>query len=167
MYLTIFKLLFMKLSIQTWTDNPILRAIAKPVKETELHTIRVLTESMLAYIKNPKHHGIGLAAPQVGVSKRIVIVWLPINRDDEDYPIIAMINPVILTKSPETDIDEEGCLSLPGITGHIERSKTIEVEWRDIKWRKMKKKITGFGARVIQHEIDHLDWILISDKFLK
>jgi peptide deformylase len=44
-----------------------------------------------------------------------------------------MINPVILTKSPETDIDEEGCLSLPGITGHIERSKTIEVEWRDIK----------------------------------
>ena len=122
---------------------------------------------MLAYIKNPKHHGIGLAAPQVGVSKRLIIVGLPIHRDDEDCPIIAMINPIIVSKSPETDIDDEGCLSLPGITGNIERSKTIDVEWMDIKGRKMKKKIVGFGARVVQHEVDHLDGILISDKFLK
>ncbi len=157
----------MHLSIQTWTDNPILRAVAKPVKPVELHAHKVLADSMLTYIKNPKHHWIGLAAPQVGVSKRIIIVWLPVNRDDESYPIVAMINPVILEKSPETDIDEEGCLSLPWVTGHIERSKAIEVEWIDIKGRKMKKKIAGFGARVVQHEVDHLDWILISDKFLK
>lgn len=78
-----------------------------------------------------------------------------------------MINPVILEISKETDIDEEWCLSLPGITGNVERSKAIEVEWIDIKGRKMKKKITGFGARVVQHEVDHIDWILISDKFLK
>ncbi len=78
-------------------------------------------------------------------------------RDDESYPIITMINPVILKKSKETDIDEEGCLSLPGITGNVERSKVIEVEWIDIKGRKMKKKIVGFGARVIQHEVDHLN----------
>jgi len=157
----------MRLSIQTWTENPIPRAVAKPVKSVELHAHKVLADSMLAYIKNPKHHGIGLAAPQVWASKRIIIVWLPVNRDDENYPIIAMINPVILEKSKETDIDEEWCLSLPGITGNIERSKAIEVEWLDIKGRKMKKKVIGFGARVIQHEVDHLDGILISDKFLK
>lgn len=122
---------------------------------------------MLTYIKNPKHHGIGLAAPQIGTSKRIIIVGLPIARDDEQYPIMAMINPIILSKSSEKDIDEEGCLSLPGITGKVERSTSIEVEWMDLKGRKMKKKITGFGARVIQHEVDHLDGVLISDKFLK
>lgn len=72
-----------------------------------------------------------------------------------------------MSKSDEKDIDEEWCLSLPGITGKIERPTSIEVEWIDIKWRKMKRKITGFGARVIQHEVDHLDGILISDKFLK
>lgn len=157
----------MNLTIQTWTDNPVLRAVAKPVKPVELHAHKVLSDTMLAYIKNPKHHGIGLAAPQVGVSKRIIIVWLPKNRDDESYPIVAMINPIILEKSEETDIDEEGCLSLPGITGKVERSIAIEVEWIDIKGRKMKKKIAGFGARVVQHEVDHLDGILISDKFLK
>ncbi len=78
-----------------------------------------------------------------------------------------MINPIILEKSKEKDVDEEGCLSLPGITGRVERSTSIEVEWMDIKGRKMKKKIAGFGARVVQHEVDHLDGILISDKFLK
>jgi peptide deformylase len=157
----------MHLTIQTWTDNPILRTVAKPLKPVELHAHKVLADSMLTYVKNPKHHGIGLAAPQVGVSKRIIIVWLPMNRDDETYPIVAMINPVILEKSQETDMDEEWCLSLPGITGNVERSRDIEVEWIDIKGRKMKKKITGFGARVVQHEVDHLDGILISDKFLK
>lgn len=130
----------MNLTIQTWTDNPVLRAVAKPVKPVELHAHKVLSDTMLAYIKNPKHHGIGLAAPQVGVSKRIIIVWLPKNRDDESYPIVAMINPIILEKSEETDIDEEGCLSLPGITGKVERSIAIEVEWIDIKGRKMKKR---------------------------
>ncbi len=68
-----------------------------------------------------------------------------------------MINPVILEKSQETDIDEEGCLSLPGVIGNIERSRAITVEWIDIKGRKMKKNILGFGARVVQHEVDHLD----------
>ena len=62
---------------------------------------------MLAYIKNPKHHGIGLAAPQIGISKRLIIVGLPFHRDDDTYPMVAMINPVILSKSPEMDIEEE------------------------------------------------------------
>ena len=157
----------MRLTIETWTENQILRTLSAWVKPQELHLYRVLAESMLNYIKNPKHKGIGLAAPQVGTNKRIIVVWLPQNRDDENYPIILMINPVILEKSPETDIDEEWCLSLPGLLGNVLRSKTIDMEWIDLKGKKMKKKIAGYGARVVQHEIDHLDGVLICDKFLK
>lgn len=157
----------MKLSLETGDQNPVLRATAKEVKPTEFSKYRVLGDTMLMYIKNPKHKGIGLAAPQVGVSKRIIVVGLPKKHDDENFPITLMINPVILSKSPETDIDEEGCLSLPGLTGKVQRSTSVEVEWYDNKGKKMKKNIVGYGARVIQHEVDHLDGILISDKFLK
>lgn len=156
----------MNFTIETWANNIVLRTVAQSVKIQELHTIRVLTEKMTTYIKNPKHHGIWLAGPQIGVSKRIIIVWLPQKNDDERYPIIAMINPIIISKWNKYDIFEEGCLSLPGITWNVKRSTEIEVEWLDIKGRKMRKNITGFGARVVQHEIDHLDWILIIDKFL-
>jgi peptide deformylase len=157
----------MKLSIETWADNTILRTVSKPIKLQELHTYRVLSESMLVYVKNPKNGGIGLAAPQVWVNKRIIIAGLPKKHDDESYPTIVMINPVILKKSPDTSVDEEGCLSLPWLRGNVLRSNSIEVEWNDIKGKKIRKIITGFGARVVQHEVDHLDGILISDKFLK
>lgn len=157
----------MKLSLQTGENNPILRAIAQPVKASERPGLRWLGESMLKYVKNPKNKGIGLAAPQIGVSKRIIVVWLPKTREDEKYPIVLMINPEILTLSKETDIDEEWCLSLPGMVGKVKRSVSLEVEWYDIKGIKMRKTVTGFGARVIQHEVDHINWILISDKFLK
>jgi peptide deformylase len=70
---------------------------------------------MLAYVKNPKNGGIGLAAPQIGVNKRIIVVAFLQNRDDDSYPLVIMVNPVITKKSIETTIDEEGCLSLPGI----------------------------------------------------
>lgn len=157
----------MKLTIETGDNNPTLRAVAKPVKSTDFAANRILAEAMLTYIKNPKNKGIGLAAPQVGVSKRMVVVGLPKTRDDESYPITLMVNPTITAVSKEKDIDEEGCLSLPGLTGKVERSIAIEVEWYDIKGKKMKKRIIGYGARVVQHEVDHLDGILISDKFLK
>ncbi len=105
----------MKLIIEKGQDNPILRKKSTPVKTSELHLYRVLTETMLAYIKNPKHGGIGLAAPQVGINKRIIVVGLQNKRDDDTYSIVVMINPEIKQKSPQTDIDEEGCLSLPGL----------------------------------------------------
>jgi peptide deformylase len=156
----------MKLSLQTWQDNHILRKISESVKPQELHTIRVLGQSMLAYVKNPKHWWIGLAAPQIGINKRIVVVWLPEKKWDEKYPIVLMINPIITKKWWDTDEDEEWCLSLPWLLGKVTRSTSVEIEWIDIKGKKMKKKVTGYGARVIQHEIDHLDGILICDKFI-
>lgn len=157
----------MKLTIQTGQDNPVLREKSTPVKVHELHLYRTLGESMVTYIKNPKHKGIGLAAPQVGVNKRIIVVWLPNKRDDDSYSIILMINPEITQKSAQTDTDEEWCLSLPWLLGNVLRSTSIELEWIDIRGRKMKKTITGYGARVVQHEIDHLDGVMICDKFLK
>lgn len=157
----------MRLSLQTWTDNAILRAISTPVKTNELHKYRVLAEAMLAYVRNPKNGGIGLAAPQVGVNKRIIVVGLAKDREDESYPLVIMVNPVLTKKSTETSIDEEWCLSLPGIKWDVERPHTIEVEWLDIRGKKMRKTVTGLGAKVVQHEIDHIDGILISDKFLK
>ena len=103
----------MKISIQTGQENPVLRSVAKPIKTTELASLRLLSESMLKYVKTPKNKGIGLAAPQIGLSKRMIVVGLPKKRDDESYPTLLMINPTILSLSSESDIDEEGCLSLP------------------------------------------------------
>jgi len=157
----------MKLTIQTWQENKILRALSTPIKPQEIHAYRVLGGAMLTYIKNPKHKGIGLAAPQVGTNKRMIVVWLPSKRDDETYSIILMINPSILKKWTKTDTDEEWCLSLPWLVGNVERSTSIELEWIDIKGKRMKKTITGYWARVVQHEIDHLEGIMICDKFLK
>lgn len=157
----------MKLTIQTGQENTILRKKSTPVKIIELHLYRPLMESMLAYIKNPKNKGIWLAAPQVGMNKRIIVAGLPNKRDDERYSIVLMINPVITSKSVDTDCDEEGCLSLPGLIGNVQRSTSINIEWIDIKGKKMKKALSGYGARVIQHEVDHLDGVMICDKFLK
>lgn len=78
-----------------------------------------------------------------------------------------MVNPIITKKSEETSVDEEGCLSLPGLRGDVRRPATIEVEWIDIRGKKMRRKLSGLAAKVVQHEVDHLDGILISDKFLK
>ena len=120
---------------------------------TDLHKYRTLGESMLAYIKNPKHNGIGLAAPQVGTNKRMVVVGLPQNNDDEKYPIILLINPKITAFSPEKEAGEEGCLSLPNLRGNVMRSLWVDAEWLDNKGKKFKKRIMGFGAKVIQPKL--------------
>lgn len=157
----------MKLTIQTGQDNALLRKKSSPVKTQEFHAFKTLGETMLAFIKNPKNKGIGLAAPQVGINKRIIVVGLPKDREDESYPYALMINPTILQESQETTIDEEWCLSLINMVGNVIRAKEIEVEWYDIRGKKLRKNITWYGARVIQHEVDHLDGVLICDKFVK
>lgn len=156
----------MRLTIETWSDNPILRDEAQEVKNSELHALRPLVAAMLDFVKNPKNGGIGLAAPQVGLSKQIIVVGLPQQREDTSYPIIPMLNPCIVRLSSEKDRDEEWCLSLPGQKGIVERSVSIDVVWMDIKGKKIRKTFTGFAARVIQHEVDHLHGVLITDKFL-
>ncbi|HXK52778.1 peptide deformylase [Candidatus Nomurabacteria bacterium] len=113
---------------------------------------------------NAKNHpeGAGLAAPQIGVLKRICLVKKYISESQELE--IIMINPDITSKSSTKKVDLEACLSIPNVYGYVQRSTNITVSFYDIKGRKHKIKASGFLARVIQHEIDHLDGILFTTK---
>ncbi|MCK4799311.1 MAG: peptide deformylase [Spirochaetes bacterium] len=103
-------------------------------------------------------NGIGLAAVQVGVLKRLFIIDIP------DVGKYTMINPVINDKSIKTNVFEEGCLSLPGIASEVERSKTIYVEYTDLKGNRKTLEATALLATCIQHELDHLEGILFIDR---
>lgn len=105
--------------------------------------------------------GVGLAAPQVGVSKRIAIVN-PEPKNDET--LITMINPRIVAVSSETTSFEEGCLSVPDIRGNVIRPTSIEVAYHDGEGREHRVEIDGIVARIIQHEVDHLDGVLFVDR---
>lgn len=90
-----------KLHIETGDTNAILREVSSPIKSSEFRNYKTLAESMIKYIKNPKNGGVGLAAPQVGVNKRLIVVSLMKTYDDEDYRTIAMFNPTILDHSDQ------------------------------------------------------------------
>lgn len=149
--------------------DPTLRKRSEEVKEITPE-IKKLIEGMKGVLAESQ--GIGLAAPQVGVLKRVIVVGV------EKSPLV-LINPKILRKSKEIELGEEGCLSLPGLYLKIKRSKFIEVEALDIDGKKIHfgtrelfpKAFTAerypagvIIARIIQHEIDHLDGILIIDR---
>jgi len=144
--------------------NPVLKKkceeiaeITPEIKELALN----MEESMI------KDKGIGLAAPQVGESKRIIIVHLIEERSPEEknkkVPQ-AFINPKIIKKSKETAIEEEGCLSFPGLFLEIKRAKEVEVETLNLNGDKIRIEAKGLPARILQHEIDHLDGILFIDR---
>lgn len=104
--------------------------------------------------------GIGLAATQVGVMKRVIVY--DISEDGTSPSVVC--NPVIISRSEETEIDDEGCLSLPGITVPVERSLTITCEAQSIEGKNVTIEAEGLYARMLQHEIDHLDGLLILDR---
>ena len=105
-------------------------------------------------------NGIGLAAPQVNIRKRIVVIDL--KNDDKPSPI-TFVNPIITKFSEEKFLNQEGCLSVPEYYADVERSKEVEVEWFDESGNKIKRKLSGLLSICIQHEIDHLDGILFID----
>lgn len=152
------------LKIQTWDKNEILRTVSEPIKKSELKDYKKLGAEMLKYIKNPENWGVGLAAPQVGYNKRLVVVSLLRDREDEDFKTVIMINPEILDHSEEKDLDIEGCLSVPGEQGKVARWHMIKLQYLDEKGKEKKLILEGLSARIVQHEIDHLDGILFTDK---
>ena len=134
--------------------NSILRKKCEVVKEIN-QKIKNLSQDMVeTMIEN---QGIGLAAPQVRVLKRIIIV------QTEKGPQI-FINPKILKKSKDEILGEEGCLSFPGLFLRIKRAKEVEGEALDQEGEKIQIKASGLPARILQHEIDHLDGILFIDR---
>jgi len=141
------------LKIKKYPD-PILRKKCQEVKEVT-EEIKNLGWDMVETME--KNEGIGLAAPQVSELKRIIVV-----RTEKGPQVF--INPKIIKKSRETIIDEEGCLSFPGLWLRIKRAKRVEIEALNENGEKISLKAEGLPARVLQHEIDHLDGILFIDR---
>ena len=123
-------------------------------------SIRQLAKDMLVTMYSAK--GIGLAAPQVGVQKRILVIDL--NLEDPDAPPNVFINPEIISSSASLDTYEEGCLSIPGVYLNVLRPSSIKLSYRDEMGRPKKMNAEGLMARCIQHEIDHLNGVLFVDK---
>ncbi len=148
------------------TDNKdkILRGHAKEVTEFNADLEKTV-EEMIAKMKNPEVddlEGVGLAANQVGILKRILIMCLNVNTKKE-LKTLVMINPKILKLSTEKSWMEEGCLSVPGLYEKVLRPKIAQVEWQDAKGNKYSKKLKDWDARIFLHEFDHLDGKLFID----
>jgi peptide deformylase len=109
--------------------------------------------------------GVGLAGPQIGLMRRIIVVHVPGEYDSEDEPdfVATLLNPEIV-KSNGRVIAPEGCLSIPGWVGDVPRAETVTVKAMDLDNRQIRIKAAGWRARVLQHEIDHLDGILFLDR---
>lgn len=108
--------------------------------------------------------GCGLAAPQIGVLKRMIVILL--NQQTDQEMVVAMVNPEIVFRSKAMEIDKEGCLSVPDYFDEVERYSDVVVKFLDKKGREQMLKLSGLNARVVQHEIDHLDGVLFVDKLV-
>ncbi len=144
--------------------SAVLREIAQEVDLSDKEGIQALVTDLLDTLK--ASDGVGLAAPQIGVSKRIVVV------DGTDlvdaYPELkdfrrVLINAVITEESEATSTFNEGCLSVPGIYCDVERPSEITVEYYNEKLEKVTEHLKGFGCRMVQHELSHLDGDLFTD----
>ena len=136
--------------------DPVLRARAR-----EIDTFDDALREEVARMSRLMHEsiGIGLAATQVGTLNRVLVY-----RVQPESPVNALINPVIEWRGKETEVMEEGCLSLPGVVVDVERPVHVRVSARDEDGEPIEIEASGLEARVIQHEVDHLDGVLILDR---
>ncbi|MCA9388837.1 peptide deformylase [Candidatus Berkelbacteria bacterium] len=141
-----------------------------PVLTQKTNKIDEITPAIQELIKSMtnamrKARGVGLAAPQVGESLRLAMIEHRAEENDEfeDIPLQILVNPKIISFSRETDTEKEGCLSIPGIEVPVKRARKIKVKALDENGEKIQFRATGFKARIIQHELDHLDGKLILD----
>lgn len=150
------------LKIETGTQNEALRQISVPVRKVDKETVKLIQNMTVTMDENS---GCGLAAPQVGVLKRVIVVLL--NQQTDQEVVLAMINPEIIFQSKQTYIDTEGCLSVPGYFDEVSRYENIIVKFWDKKGREQTLKLADLNARVVQHEIDHLNGVLFVDKIVE
>jgi peptide deformylase len=142
------------LSVRKYGD-PVLRRRAKPVE-----TVTPEIKRMIADMVDPMYDevGLGLAAPQVGISLRLMVVG-----DDDGREARALVNPVIAEQGGEI-VAEEGCLSIPGVFAPVKRAEWVRLEAQDELGRPVEITARGLRARVFQHEMDHLDGVLFIDR---
>jgi peptide deformylase len=138
--------------------DPRLRAVADPIDGID-DDIKALAKDMLDTMYDAP--GIGLAAPQIGVMKRIVVMDLA--KEDETPTPLVMVNPEILKFSDETEITEEGCLSIPELYYDVERPAAVTVRYTDLDGKTVELEATERLAVCVQHELDHLDGVMYID----
>jgi peptide deformylase len=142
--------------------DPILRKTCTPIEKVDSNVRKLMQEMLETMYAAP---GIGLAAIQVGILKRLVVI--DISKDKEKKEPLFLINPEILEKSETTSIYEEGCLSLPGQFAEIERPAECFLKYLDLNGNQKKLKASGLLSTCIQHEVDHLNGVLFIDYLSK
>lgn len=148
--------------------EPVLRRKARPVTTFDKN-LQTLIDDMIETMRAAP--GVGLAAPQVGVSQRVIVVEYAEEEEAEEGQepkkveprLYVMVNPEIVKASIETEMGVEGCLSVPGLVGEVERKQAIQLRGYNRHGQPMKLKVKGWLARIFQHEIDHLNGVLFTD----
>ncbi len=146
--------------------DPVLRRKARAGSKFD-EDLQVLIDDMVETMRQAP--GVGLAAPQVGISQRVIVVEYPEDDKDEESPkkLYAMVNPEIVKPSQETITGIEGCLSVPGLVGEVERAVEITVKGLNRRGQPMRIKVKDWLARIFQHEIDHLNGVVFTDRATK
>ncbi|MDO6515666.1 peptide deformylase [Zobellia uliginosa] len=147
--------------------NPLLRKVSEAVDIDEIKSddFQGFVDDLITTMRNKQ--GVGIAAPQVGVLKRVFTMEAKKNErypDKKSFPLSVVINPTIETLSDEMIDSWEGCLSIPGIRGRLKRYKTVKLSGYDIKGNRFEKVLDDFSAIVAQHELDHLNGVLLIDR---
>jgi len=144
------------------TDTSTLKQKSQPLYVGDLKKIRKVSEQLFQEIKNHPN-AVGLSAIQIGIPLRIAIVYLGSGtQNPRRWTVI--VNPSVESQSDEVQEAEEGCLSIPNTVLLVSRPWSVRVGYRDLKYKFYKEKFYGIDARIIQHEIDHMDGILMTDR---
>jgi peptide deformylase len=143
--------------------NPVLRRKAQAVTKFD-DELQVLITDMIETMREAP--GVGLAAPQVGISQRVIVVEYTTDEEDETAPkkLYAVVNPEIKVTDQETEMGVEGCLSLPGLLGEVERPLAVTVKGLNRQGQPTRIKAQGWLARIFQHEVDHLEGVVFTDR---
>ncbi len=146
--------------------DPVLKRKARNITKFDAR-LQTLIDDMVETMREAP--GVGLAAPQVGIAERLIVVEYPENEEDEEAEprLYVVINPEITRVSSEMEIAPEGCLSIPGLQGEVERHLAITVKGQNRHGQPITLKLKDWTARIFQHEIDHLNGVLFTDRATK
>ena len=145
--------------------HPSLRRKARPVTKFD-NSLQTLIDDMIETMRAAP--GVGLAAPQLGLSERLIVVEYG-DEEDKEAPkkLYVFVNPELKVTATETEVGVEGCLSVPGLLGEVERSLAVTVKGLNRRGQPMRIKARGWLARIFQHEIDHLNGVVFTDRAAK
>ena len=143
--------------------DPVLRRKARSVSKFD-GNLQTLIDDMIETMRATP--GVGLAAPQVGVSERVIVVEYPENDEEENSPkkLYVVVNPELKVTITENEVGLEGCLSVPGLVGEVERPLAVTVRGLNRRGQPRRIKAKGWLARIFQHEVDHLNGVVFTDR---